>query len=165
MPVMDVVEATRILAGPEAAAASRVIILTTFDLDQYVYDALQAGASGFLLKDTPPADLIKAIEIVAAGEAILDPAVTRRLIERFARLPSPRAADPTMVKDLSTREAEVLQLVAKGLSNAQIAAELIVGETTVKSHVAHVLMKLGLHDRVQAVVFAYESGFVTPGSS
>jgi DNA-binding NarL/FixJ family response regulator len=165
MPVMDGVEATRILAGPDAAPPVRVIILTTFDLDQYVYDALQAGASGFLLKDTPPADLIKAIEIVAAGEAILDPSVTRRLIERFARSPLSRAVDPTVVKDLSAREVEVLQLVAKGLSNAQIAAELIVGETTVKSHVAHILMKLGLHDRVQAVVFAYESGFVTPGSS
>jgi DNA-binding NarL/FixJ family response regulator len=164
MPTMDGVEATRILAGPGAAPAIRVIILTTFDLDQYVYDALQAGASGFLLKDTPPADLIKGIEVVAAGEAILDPTVTRRLIERFAQLPSPRAVDSSMVKDLSTREAEVLRLVAKGLSNTQIAAELIVGETTVKSHVAHVLMKLGLHDRVQAVVFAYESGFVTPGS-
>ena len=164
MPVMDGVEATRILAGPNADPAQRVIILTTFDLDQYVYDALHAGASGFLLKDTPPAELIKAIHVVAAGDAMLDPSITRRLIARFARLPAPRAADATALNELSAREAEVLRLVAKGLSNAQIAAELIVSETTVKSHVAHLLMKLGLHDRVQAVVLAYESGFVTPGS-
>ena len=163
MPVMDGVEATRILAAPGQGPAPRVIILTTFDLDQYVYDALHAGASGFLLKDTPPADLIRAIEVVAAGEAMLDPSVTRRLIERFAGLPSPRAADTGLLKDLSAREVEVLRLIVKGLSNAQIAAELIVGETTVKSHVAHLLMKLGLHDRVQAVVLAYETGFVTPG--
>jgi len=163
MPVMDGVEATRILAASTADPAPRVIILTTFDIDQYVYDALYAGASGFLLKDTPPSDLIRAIEVVAAGEAMLDPSVTRRLIERFAQLPSPRAINPSVLKDLSTRETEVLRLIAKGLSNAQIAAELIVSETTVKSHVAHLLMKLGLHDRVQAVVFAYESGFVTPG--
>ena len=164
MPVMDGVEATRILAGPNADPAQRVIILTTFDLDQYVYDALHAGASGFLLKDTPPAELIKAIYVVAAGDAMLDPSITRRLIARFARLPAPRVADATALNDLSAREAEVLRLVAKGLSNAQIAGELIVSETTVKSHVAHLLMKLGLHDRVQAVVLAYESGFVTPGS-
>ncbi len=163
MPVMDGVEATRILAAPGVDPAPRVIILTTFDLDQYVYDALRAGASGFLLKDTPPSALITAIEVVAAGEAILDPAVTRRLIERFAQLPQPRAADATVFADLSAREAEVLRLIAKGFSNAQIAEELFVGETTVKSHVAHLLMKLELHDRVQAVVFAYESGFVTPG--
>jgi DNA-binding NarL/FixJ family response regulator len=164
MPVMDGVEATRILTAPGAKPAPRVIILTTFDLDQYVYEALHAGASGFLLKDTPPADLIRAIEVVAAGEAMLDPAVTRRLIERFARVPSPRAADPTVLKELSAREAEVLRLLARGLSNAEIARELVVNETTVKSHVAHLLMKLGLRDRVQAVVFAYESGFVVPGA-
>jgi DNA-binding NarL/FixJ family response regulator len=164
MPVMDGVEATRLLAAAGAEPAPRVIILTTFDLDQYVYDALHAGASGFLLKDTPPADLIRAIEVVAAGEAMLDPAVTRRLIERFARAPSPRAAAPTVLKELSAREAEVLRLLARGLSNAEIARELVVNETTVKSHVAHVLLKLGLRDRVQAVVFAYESGFVRPGA-
>jgi DNA-binding NarL/FixJ family response regulator len=163
MPVMDGVEATRHLVRTADTPAPRVIILTTFDLDQYVYDALQAGASGFLLKDTPPADLIRAIQVVAEGEAMLDPSVTRRLIERFAQAPTPRAADPSAVKDLSAREIEVLRLVARGLSNAQIAAELVVSETTVKSHVAHLLMKLGLHDRVQAVVYAYESGFVTPG--
>lgn len=162
MPAMDGVEATRILAGIHPTPP-RIIILTTFDLDQYVYDALHAGASGFLLKDTPPVDLLKAIRVVAAGEAMLDPSVTRRLIERFARAPSPRAAAGDVLKDLSAREAEVLRLVARGYSNAQIADELIVSQTTVKSHVAHVLMKLGLRDRVQAVVLAYETGFVTPG--
>jgi len=164
MPVMDGVEATRILAGRNAPPDVRVIILTTFDLDQYVFEALQAGASGFLLKDTPPADLLTAIAVVAAGDAILDPSVTRRLIERFARLPSPRTGDPAAVKHLSAREVEVLRLLAKGLSNAEIAKELILNGTTVKGHVAHLVMKLGLRDRVQAVVFAYESGFVTPGA-
>jgi DNA-binding NarL/FixJ family response regulator len=163
MPVMDGVEATRILSAPGPASAFHVIILTTFDLDQYVYDALRAGAGGFLLKDTPPWELIRAIEVVAAGEAMLDPAVTRRLIERFAGQPSPSAAHSALLKDLSAREVEVLRLVARGLFNAQIAAELFVSETTVKSHVGHLLMKLDLHDRVQAVVLAYESGFVTPG--
>jgi DNA-binding NarL/FixJ family response regulator len=165
MPVMDGIEATRFLAGSSDTSATRVIILTTFDLDQYVYEALRAGASGFLLKDTPPADLLKAIEIVASGEAMLDPSVTRRLIERFAQLPSARTGDPAALTALSTREAEVLRLIAKGLSNAEIAKELVVNETTVKSHVAHLLMKLNLRDRVQAVVFAYESGFITPGAS
>jgi len=158
MPVMDGVEATRILTAPGPDPAPRVIILTTFGLDQYVYDALGAGASGFLLKDTRPADLLRAIAVVAAGEAMLDPSVTRRLIARFAHIPAPRA-----LEGLSAREVEVLRLVARGLSNAQIAAELVVNETTVKTHMAHLLMKLDLHDRVQAVVFAYESGFVTPG--
>jgi DNA-binding NarL/FixJ family response regulator len=164
MPVMDGVEATRILAGRDGTPGVRVIILTTFDLDRYVFEALQAGASGFLLKDTPPADLLRAIAVVAAGDAMLDPSVTRRLIERFAQLPSSRTGDPTAVKDLSAREAEVLRLLARGLSNAEIARELVVNETTVKSHVAHLLTKLGLRDRVQAVVFAYESGFVRPGA-
>ncbi len=171
MPVMDGVEATRILTAPGPAPAPRVIILTTFDLDQYVYDALHAGASGFLLKDTLPADLLRAIAVVAAGEAMLDPSVTRRLIERFAHLPASkgadlataRGADPAALKDLSVREVEVLRLIAQGLSNAQIAAALFVNETTVKTHVGRLLMKLNLHDRVQAVVFSYESGFVTPG--
>jgi len=156
MPVMDGVEATRILATPGAAPAPRVIILTTFDLDQHVYDALRAGASGFLLKDTPPDDLITAIQVVAAGEAMLGPSVTRRL-------PAPRRADPGALKGLTAREADVLRLLARGRSNAQIAAALSIGETTVKSHVAHVLLKLDMHDRVQAVVYAYESGLVTPG--
>jgi len=163
MPVMDGVEATRIVTAPGAAPAPRVIILTTFDLDQYVYDALRAGASGFLLKDTLPDDLLRAITVVAAGEAMLDPVVTRRLIARFAQGPSPRAVEPTVLPDLTERETAVLRLIARGQSNAQIAGALFVSETTVKSHVAHVLMKLDLRDRVQAVVYAYESGFITPG--
>ena len=165
MPVMDGVEATRILLNADLQPRPRVIMLTTFDLDQYVYDALHAGASGFLLKDTPPVDLIRAIQVVHAGEAMLDPSITRRLIERFAELPTPRTDDPGVLKHLSSRELEVLRLIARGFSNAQIAAELVVSETTVKSHVTHVLMKLDLRDRVQAVVLAYESGFVTPGQS
>ena len=165
MPVMDGVEATRILTAHGPDPAPRVIILTTFDLDHYVYDALRAGASGFLLKDTRPADLLRAIAVVAAGEAMLDPAVTRRLIERFAQRPTTRAADPATLKDLSAREIEVLRLIARGLSNAEIAADLVVNETTVKSHVGRLLSKLGLRDRVQAVVYAYESGFIAPGGS
>ncbi len=164
MPVMDGVEATRILTVPGPDPAPRVIILTTFDLDQYVYDALQAGASGFLLKDTLPVDLLRAISVVAAGEAMLDPSVTRRLIERFAQSPAPRTVDTRVFDGLSAREGEVLRLVARGLSNAEIARDLFVNETTVKSHVAHLLMKLNLRDRVQMVVLAYESGFITPGA-
>ena len=164
MPVMDGIEATRILTQHPATPGPRVIILTTFDLDQYVYDALRAGASGFLLKDTPPDDLLRAIQVVAAGEAMLDPSVTRRLIARYAALPeAPSVAPPEALRALSAREAEVFHLLARGLSNAQIARELTVSETTVKSHVAHVLLKLDLSDRVQAVIYAYESGFVTPG--
>ncbi|MDQ2831642.1 MAG: response regulator transcription factor [Chloroflexota bacterium] len=163
MPVMDGVEATRIIAGMTGPAAPRVIILTTFDLDHYVYDALGAGASGFLLKDTLPADLLRAIAVVAAGEAMLDPSVTRRLIARFAGGGAPRVVEPVVLSELSPREGEVLRLLARGLSNAEIAAALVVNETTVKSHVAHLLTKLGLRDRVQAVVYAYESGFIAPG--
>lgn len=163
MPVMDGVEATRIIAGMTGPTAARVIILTTFDLDHYVYDALRAGASGFLLKDTPPADLLRAITVVAAGEAMLDPSVTRRLIARFAGGDAPRVVEPAALPELSPREEEVLRLLARGLSNAEIAAALVVNETTVKSHVAHLLTKLDLRDRVQAVVYAYESGFIAPG--
>jgi DNA-binding NarL/FixJ family response regulator len=141
-----------------------VLILTTFDLDEYVYEALRAGASGFLLKDAPPEELAAAIRVIAAGEALLAPSVTRRLIQRFADQPPPKAVDAKSLERLTERETEVLRLVARGLSNAQIATELVVSETTVKSHVAHLLMKLGLHDRVQAVVLAYETGFVQPGS-
>jgi DNA-binding NarL/FixJ family response regulator len=141
-----------------------VLILTTFDLDEYVYEALRAGASGFLLKDAPPEELAAAIRVIAAGEALLAPSVTRRLIRRFADQPPPKAVDAKALGRLTDRETEVLRLVARGLSNAQIATELVVSETTVKSHVAHLLMKLGLHDRVQAVVLAYETGFVQPGS-
>jgi DNA-binding NarL/FixJ family response regulator len=165
MPTMDGLEATRQLAGPGVANPTKVLILTTFDLDEYVYEALRAGASGFLLKDAPPEELAAAIRVIAAGEALLAPSVTRRLIQRFAEQPAPRAVDAKALERLTDRETEVLRLLARGLSNAQIAAELVVSETTVKSHVAHLLMKLGLHDRVQAVVLAYETGFVQPGSA
>ena len=164
MPTMDGLEATRQLAGPGVANPTKVLILTTFDLDEYVYEALRAGASGFLLKDAPPEELAAAIRVIAAGEALLAPSVTRRLIQRFADQPAPKAVDAKALERLTDRETEVLRLLARGLSNAQIAAELVVSETTVKSHVAHLLMKLGLHDRVQAVVLAYETGFVQPGS-
>jgi DNA-binding NarL/FixJ family response regulator len=164
MPGMDGLEATRQLAGPGVANPTRVLILTTFDLDEYVYEALRAGASGFLLKDAPPEELAAAIRVVAAGEALLAPSVTRRLIQRFVGQPPPMAVDAKAIGRLTDRETEVLRLLARGLSNAQIATELVVSETTVKSHVAHLLMKLGLHDRVQAVVLAYETGFVQPGS-
>jgi DNA-binding NarL/FixJ family response regulator len=166
MPGMDGLEATRQLAGPGVVAPAKVLILTTFDLDEYVFEALRAGASGFLLKDAPPEELAAAIRVVAAGEALLAPSVTRRLIRRFAGLsPPPKASDIGVLERLTEREAQVLRLVARGLSNAQIAQELVVSDTTVKSHVARVLMKLGLHDRVQAVVLAYETGFVQPGSA
>ena len=164
MPRMDGLEATRQITADEVLAGVRVLMLTTFDLDEYVYEALRAGASGFLLKDAPPEELAAAIRVIAAGEALLAPSVTRRLIQRFVDQPPPKAVDAKALGRLTDRETEVLRLVARGLSNAQIAAELVVSETTVKSHVAHLLMKLGLHDRVQAVVLAYETGFVQPGS-
>ena len=164
MPVLDGIEATGQLVGHDASppTACRVIMLTTFDLDDYVYAALRNGASGFLLKDTPPEDLVRAIRIVAAGEALLAPTVTRRLVEELSRAPA-RPSPPPEMASLTEREHEVLRLVARGLSNAEIARELVLGETTVKTHVGRVLMKLGLRDRVQAVVLAYESGVVTPG--
>jgi DNA-binding NarL/FixJ family response regulator len=164
MPNLDGIEATRRLVGPGASppAAVRVLMLTTFDLDDYVYAALRNGASGFLLKDTPPEDLVRAIRIVAGGEALLAPTVTRRLIEEFSRAPARPTAPPEM-GSLTEREREVLGLMARGLSNGEIAEELVLGETTVKTHVGRILMKLGLRDRVQAVVLAYESGLVTPG--
>jgi DNA-binding NarL/FixJ family response regulator len=163
MPVMDGIEATRRITALDGERRPRILILTTFDLDQYVYDALRAGAAGFLLKDVPPQELVAGIRTVAGGEALLAPSVTRRLIERFVGLPAPRRADPGVLAELSAREQEVLRLLARGLSNQQIADTLVVSTTTVKSHVARVLMKLGLHDRTQAVVLAYETGFVTPG--
>jgi DNA-binding NarL/FixJ family response regulator len=163
MPVMDGIEATRRITSFEGEPPSRVLILTTFDLDQYVYDALRAGAAGFLLKDVPPAELAAAIRTVAAGDALLAPAVTRRLIERYVGLPAPRRADPGVLAELSAREGEVLRLIARGHTNQQIAEQLVLSTATVKSHVAHLLMKLGLRDRTQAVVLAYETGFVTPG--
>jgi DNA-binding NarL/FixJ family response regulator len=161
MPELDGIEATRRLR--QAGVDARVLILTTFDLDEYVYAAVRAGASGFLLKDAPREQLVTAVQTVARGEALLAPAITQRLIERFVARPPASEVAPAL-GELSARELEVLQLVARGLSNAEIAAELVVGEATVKTHVARVLRKLDVRDRVQAVVFAYESGLVQPGS-
>ena len=164
MPVMDGLAATRqILSSPAGPHRPRVLMLTTFDLDDYVYEALRAGASGFLLKDASAGELAEAVRVVAAGDALLAPGVTRRLIAEFARLGAPRAASRKNIKDLTERETEVLALVARGMSNAEIAAHLVVAEQTVKTHVSRVLMKLALRDRAQAVVFAYESGLVHPG--
>jgi DNA-binding NarL/FixJ family response regulator len=162
MPGMDGIEATRRLASGDSANM-RVLILTTFGLDDYVYEALRAGASGFMLKDAPPEELLAAIEIVSRGDALIAPAVTRSVIEEFTRR-SPASAPPNAEFDeLTAREREVLELLARGLSNAEIADRLVVSDGTVKTHVAHVLSKLGLRDRVQAVILAYESGLVTPG--
>jgi DNA-binding NarL/FixJ family response regulator len=161
MPRLDGIEATRRLQA--AGSSARVLMLTTFDLDEYVFGALRAGASGFLLKDAPPEELLQAVRIVAAGEALLAPAVTRRVVEAFASRSAPTR--PPALDRLTERELEVLRLLARGRSNAEIAAELVVGDTTAKTHVAHVLGKLGLRDRVQAVVLAYESGLVEPGRS
>jgi DNA-binding NarL/FixJ family response regulator len=165
MPNMDGLEATRRLAGAEAAEPIRVLVLTTFDLDEYVYEALRAGASGFLLKDVPRDELVRAVRVVAAGDALLAPAVTRRLIEEFARQAPSEAPSPAVLEVLTPREREVLERLARGRSNAEIAAELYVGEATVKSHVGHVLMKLDLRDRIQAVILAYEVGLVRPGAA
>ncbi|MEU9132952.1 response regulator transcription factor [Kitasatospora sp. NPDC048540] len=166
MPEMDGLEAARRLLDPPPGVVHRpkVLMLTTFDVDDYVYEALRAGASGFLLKDAPPADLIAAVRVVAAGEALLAPSVTRRLIEDFARTrPAPRRDPALRLNGLTPRETEVLELIARGLSNQEIAARLVVAEQTVKTHIGRVLGKLGLRDRAQAVVLAYESGLVTPG--
>ena len=153
MPELDGLEATRRILAADANA--RVLVLTTFDLDEYVYEALRAGASGFVLKDDPPEQLLAAIRIVAAGEALLSPAITKRVIERFTRLPRPEA--PRGLEELTERELDVFRLVARGLSNAEIGKELFISETTVKTHITHVLRKLGLRDRVQAVVLAHEA--------
>ena len=161
MPTMDGIEATRRITTIDPSA--KVLILTTFDLDEYVYDALRAGASGFLLKDRPPEELIHAVRVVAGGDALLAPAVTRRLIEEFAHRPDAPVA-PAGLEELTDREREVLVLMARGLSNAEIASSLFVAETTVKTHVGRVLHKLALRDRAQAVVLAYESGLVQPGA-
>jgi len=163
MPRMDGIEATRrITAMPDAP---KVLVLTTFDLDDYVVEALRAGASGFLLKDVPADDLVSAVRVVHRGEAIVAPRVTRRLLDRFAEhLPKASPGEPDGLPDLTEREREVLLLVARGMSNAEIAASLVLSETTVKTHVSNVLMKLGLRDRVQAVVLAYESGLVRPAA-
>ena len=160
MPELDGIAATRQIT---AAHPARVLVLTTYDLDEYVYDALQAGASGFLLKDAPPAQLADGIRAVAGGEALLAPTVTRRLIEEFARQRPARRAHPARLDELTPRELDVLRLMARGMTNAEIAGELVLGATTIKTHVAHVLGKLGLRDRVQAVVLAYECGLVIPG--
>ncbi len=158
MPEVDGIEATRQLLA-DGGVDAKVVMLTTFDMDEYVYDALKAGASGFLLKDVPPEQLVAGIRAVAGGDALLAPSVTRRVIEEFVRRPPPTArALPPQVAELTARELEVLKLIARGLSNAEIAKELFVSETTVKTHVAHVLTKLSLRDRVQAVVLAYETG-------
>ena len=165
MPRMDGLEATRRIAADEVVAGVRVLILTTFDLDEYVYQALRVGASGFLLKDTPPADLLAAIRVVAAGDALLAPAITRRLIAEFARRPDPTRLAPAALDALTNREREVLSLVAHGLSNAEIAQRLVVSPATSKTYVSRMLAKLGARDRAQLVAIAYETGLVTPGAS
>jgi DNA-binding NarL/FixJ family response regulator len=161
MPVLDGIEATRQLVVDETSP--RVLVLTTFDLDEYVYGALRAGASGFLLKDAPEEQLVSAINVVAAGGSLFAPSVTRRLIEEFSRRSAPTA--PPRLDELTPREVEVLRFVARGLTNGEIAGEFVVSEHTVKTHVAHILRKLGLRDRTQAVVAAYESGLVRPGDT
>jgi len=163
MPRLDGVEATRRLVA--AGADARVLILTTFDLDEYVFEALRAGASGFLLKDVQPAQLVDAVRVVARGEALLAPTVTRRLLDRFARsLPGAPEPPAPELAELTDREREVLALLAEGLSNAELAERLVLSETTIKTHVSSILRKLGLRDRVQAVVLAYQAGLVRPGS-
>jgi DNA-binding NarL/FixJ family response regulator len=164
MPVLDGIEATRRIV--RAQPGTRVLILTTFGLDTYVYDALRAGASGFMLKDAPPEEIAAAVRIVASGDALLAPAVTRAVIEEFARnLPATAPAPPPAVAELTPREQDVLSLLARGLSNPEICERLVVSEATAKTHVAHILQKLDLRDRVQAVIYAYETGLVAPGSS
>jgi DNA-binding NarL/FixJ family response regulator len=165
MPRLDGLAATRRLLDEGGQDPPRVLILTTFGLDEYVYEALRAGASGFLLKDAPAEELLEAVRVVARGDALLDPAVTKSVIARFAALPSPNDELAANVGELTLREREVLELLARGRSNAEIAQELIVAEGTVKTHVARVLMKLGLRDRVQAVILAYEAGLVLPGQN
>jgi DNA-binding NarL/FixJ family response regulator len=158
MPVMDGIAATRLIAGD--ASRSRVLILTTFDLDEYVFAALHAGASGFLLKDRPPEELLAAVRVIAAGEALLAPNVTRRLIQHFVRQPDPLSAPPEALAELTAREREVLTLIAAGLSNTEIAARLVMSVPTAKTHVSRILAKLGARDRAQLVVIAYQSGLV-----
>jgi DNA-binding NarL/FixJ family response regulator len=163
MPNLDGIEATRRIAA-KGPRGPRVLILTTFDLDEYVYEALRAGASGFLLKDAGAEELLHAIRVVAAGEALLSPSITRRLIADYARRP-PVSERPAALAELTPRELEVLRFVARGLSNSDIARQLVLGEATIKTHVARIFQKLNLHDRAQAVVLAYESGLVTPGEA
>ena len=165
MPNMDGIEATRLIVDKNDDDPIRVLILTTFDLDEYVYDALRAGASGFLLKDAPPEELVRGVRVLARGDALIAPSVTRRLIEEISKRPSRDVAPSAALESLTHRELDVLEHIARGLSNHEIAEELFVSETTVKTHVGRVLMKLGLRDRVQAVVLAYESGVVHPGAA
>jgi DNA-binding NarL/FixJ family response regulator len=163
MPVLDGIEATRRIVGDRAA--TRVLMLTTFGLDTYVYDALRAGASGFMLKDAPPEEIAAAVRIVASGEALLAPAITRAVIEEFAKQsPVPPSTPPRAVEELTAREREILDLLVRGLSNPEICQRLVISEATAKTHVAHILQKLHLRDRVQAVIYAYETGLVAPGS-
>ena len=162
MPVMDGLQATRQILADDGPARPRVLMLTTFDLDEYVYAALRAGASGFLLKDATAAELIQAVRVVAAGDALLAPSVTRRLIADFARQPRPAPSFPAALAELTKRETEVLRLIAQGLSNAEISSTLVIAEQTTKTYVGRILAKLGLRDRAQAVVLAYETGLVTP---
>jgi DNA-binding NarL/FixJ family response regulator len=164
MPEMDGLEATRLITGGDRSGPPRVVMLTTFDFDDYVYEALRSGASGFLLKDAPRHDLIAAIKVAAAGNALLAPSVTMRLIDAFARRPPETLPAPSRLASLTAREREILLRLARGLTNAEIAADLFVSEATVKSHVGNLLAKLGLRDRVQAVILAYETGIVRPGA-
>jgi DNA-binding NarL/FixJ family response regulator len=163
MPVLDGIEATRRIV--QAQPETRVLILTTFGLDTYVYEALRAGASGFMLKDAPPEEIVAAVRIVASGEALLAPAVTRSVIEEFVRQKPAVAPAPAVVDELTPREREVLDLLARGLSNPEICDRLVISEATTKTHVARILQKLDLRDRVQTVIYAYESGLVTPGAA
>jgi DNA-binding NarL/FixJ family response regulator len=162
MPHLDGIEATRRLRAQPGSP--HVLVLTTFDLDEYVYEALRAGASGFMLKDAPPNQLAEAVRSIAAGETLLAPAVTKRLVERFVRRPAPGSAERERLRELTERELEVLRLIARGLSNGEIASQLFLSQATVKTHVTRILAKLDLRDRVQAVVLAYETGLVEPGS-
>jgi DNA-binding NarL/FixJ family response regulator len=164
MPAMDGIEATRLITTSDECD-TKVLVLTTFDLDEYVYSAMRAGASGYLLKDTPAKELVSAVRVIAQGDALLSPSVTRRLIEEFARQSKRDAVSATLPDDLTEREREALELLAHGLSNREIAAKMFIGEATAKTHVSRLLTKLGVRDRVQAVVLAYESGLVRPGES
>jgi len=165
MPVMDGLQAAREILADSGTSLPRILMLTTFDLDDYVYEALRAGASGFLLKDATAAELVRAVEVIAAGEALLAPSVTRRLIADFARRPRADPPAPAELGALTHRETEVLRLIARGLSNAEISQSLFIAEQTTKTHIGRILAKLGLRDRAQAVVLAYESGLITPGDS
>jgi len=165
MPELDGVEAARRILSSNGTDAPKILMLTTFDLDEYVYEAMKAGASGFLLKDVEPEQLARAVRTVAAGDALLSPTITRRLIEEFVRRPPAGSGLPAQLTDLTERELDVLRLVARGLSNSEIAGELFVSDATVKTHLTHILSKLRLRDRIQAVVLAYETGLIRPGDA